>query len=67
MTITRSGKLKERATGGFVIPIVVYLPMTFGNAARTASSDASLFDCANTCLPTDGEVNLFASAAGVLQ
>jgi hypothetical protein len=65
--VTRSGKLNERATGGFVIPVVVYVPMVLGNAGCAASGHTNLFDVANMCLPTDAEVNIFASAAGRLQ
>jgi hypothetical protein len=65
--VTRSGKLNECATGGFVIPVVDYVPIELGNAGCTASGRANLFDGASMCLPTDAVVNLFASVTGRLQ
>ena len=52
--------------GALVIPVAGFVYRGAEGVGVKTSQDLNLFEAANMCLPTDAEVNLFASERGVL-
>lgn len=67
MIVTQSGKLNGCASGGSVIPVEVCTTTGVDDVGPTAVAGVNLFEDPNMRLPTDGEVNIFASVEGPVQ
>lgn len=67
MIVTRSGKPRELASGGFVIPTAACVPTRVGDDDSVEARGSNLLGAAKFGLPTNGDANFFASPEQALQ
>lgn len=67
MIVTRSGKPRGLASGGFVIPTAACVPTRVGDVDSVEARGSNLVGPVNVGLPTDGNANFFASLGRALQ